>query len=742
MTSEQKSSSMTPEMASSNETEALPSAPEPSAPRTEGSSVPEVCMPSDPTLAPPTSARFFFRELSWLRFNARVLEEARDERLPLAERARFMAIVSSNLDEFVMVRFAALLTDGPQDTYECGLDPVSALSEVRKSIAAQVAEQYDAFGLLRQELQAEGLSLVGRDEWTETEERRAETYFRQSLELTLTPLAVGPSHPFPLLGNLRLYLAMSLSSETDAEERFALVGIPSSEPRLFRLSDGRFALLEDVVSTFVAQLFPGSSVTSSGMLRVTRDGTIDIDEDQASDLLTEIEQGLRLRGRGAPVRLEVEAGIPRRLREWLCEELAVSAEDTFAINGPLDLRFLSDVTELGAGLEAHQFAAFRPAPCPVPWTDPFATLRERSVMLHHPYDSFEPVVEFVRQAARDPNVLAVKQTLYRVSGDSPIVRALIDAALAGKQVTVLCELKARFDESRNIDWARRLERAGAHVLYGVLGYKVHAKLLLVVRRDDDGVRRYAHLGTGNYNDRTARIYEDFSYFTANEAVCRDVGKLFNMLTGFSRPPAWERLVVAPLTFRSTIQEYISDEIKNAKKGIPASIFGKCNSLVDTHICEWLYKASQAGVQIDLVVRGVCILRPGVPGLSDNIRVRSVIGRFLEHSRIFRFAGGGRPRYLFGSGDWMTRNFDWRVESLVQLIEPEFKAEFDRIIERYLNDKRNTRVLQSDGTYVHLGRDSSEPGIQDLFMQERAPKKRILALNSERPSAFTPARRTT
>lgn len=690
----------------------------------------------------PIGARFFFRELSWLRFNSRVLEEAEDERLPLAERARFTAIVSSNLDEFVMVRFAALLTDGPQDVTDCGMDAATALAEVRRAIAEQVAKQYQSFGRLRRELQSEGLALVARSEWTETEERRAESYFRQSIELTLTPLAVGPSHPFPLLANLRLYVVLSLQSETDEEERFALVGIPSGEPRLFRLSQGRYTLLEDVVRSFVAQLFPGSSVTGTGMLRVTRDGTIDIDEDQTTDLLTEIEQGLRLRGRGAPVRLEVESDMPERMQAWLRSELSVSSEDTFAIDGPLDLRFLSDAIELGTGVSAHQFASFKPAPCPVPWADPFATLRERPVMLHHPYDSFEPVVEFVRQAARDPNVLAIKQTLYRVSGDSPIVKALIDAALAGKQVTVLCELKARFDESRNIDWARRLERAGAHVLYGVIGYKVHAKLLLIVRRDDDGVRRYAHLGTGNYNDRTARVYEDFSYFTANEAVCRDVGKLFNMLTGFSRPPAWERLVVAPLTFRSTIQELIAAEIKNAKRGIPASIFGKCNSLVDPQVCEWLYKASQAGVQVDLVVRGVCILRPGVPGLSENIRVRSVIGRFLEHSRIFRFAGGGRPRYIFGSGDWMTRNFDWRVESLVQLIEPEFQAEFDLVIERYLSDKRNTRLLQPDGTYVHLGRDCSEAGLQDLFMQEREPKRRRAVLASERPIAFTPSRRTT
>lgn len=682
----------------------------------------------------------FHRELSWLRFNHRVLEEATDPRLPLTERARFMSIVASNLDEFIMVRFAALLSGEERQSVNCGMDADTALAEVRRSIETQVSEYYGAFRALAPELQREGLALVPRKDWTERERRRVEAYFRQSLELILTPLAVGPSHPFPLLGNLRLYLAVALRAAGDEEERFAMVGVPSGEPRLFRLSEGRFALLEEVVAAYVGQLFPGFIVQYGGTVRVTRDGTIDIDEDQSTDLLTEIEQGLRLRGRGAPVRLEVEASVPERMRQWLCEELHLSSKDLFAIDGPLDLRFLSEVADLSPKLESLQFKPYKPAPCMVPWEDPFATLREQSVILHHPYDSFEPVVEFVRQAARDSSVLAIKQTLYRVSGDSPIVKALIDAALAGKQVTVLCELKARFDESRNIDWARRLERAGAHVLYGVLGYKVHAKLCLMVRRDEDGVRRYVHIGTGNYNDRTARVYEDFSYFTANEAVCRDVAKLFNMLTGFSRPPAWERLVVAPLTFRSTITEYIQTETENALSGIPASIFGKCNSLVDSQLCERLYEASQAGVQIDLVVRGVCILRPGVPGLSDNIRVRSVIGRFLEHSRLFRFAAGGKPVYLIGSGDWMTRNLDWRVESLVHLAEPEFQQTMDEIIERYLNDERNTRVLRSDGSYVHLGRSIDAPGIQELMMQDReSSKERRAMLASEKPMVFTPAR---
>ncbi len=695
--------------------------------------------PSERARSVPPHARTFHRELSWLRFNERVLEEAQDTRLPAAERARFLSIASSNLDEFVMVRFPTLF-DGSDAAVvgSSGLTRSGALAAVRRNLRRHVADIYNTYDRLLPTLEALGVQLVPRDAWSTAESRRVEFYFQRSLELILTPLAVDPAHPFPLLANLRLYLALELQTEGSQETSFALVGVPSTEPRLFALSEGRYALLEDAVGHAVADLFPGSAVLSSAPLRVTRDGSIDIDEDQTTDLLVEIEEGLRHRGRGAVVRLEVAACMSARMRAWLISNIGLDEQDVLEISGPIDPGFLGAASSLTPALSEAQFSPHRPASCPAPWDDPFSSLRERSLLLHHPYDSFEPVVHFVEKAARDPQVVAIKQTLYRVSGDSPIVQALIEAARSGKQVTVLCELKARFDESRNIGWARRLERAGAHVLYGVIGYKVHAKLLLIVRHDEDGVRRYVHLGTGNYNDTTARFYEDLSYFTANEAVCRDVGRLFNMLTGFSRPPAWERLVVAPLTFRSTIEAWIEREVEHARKGRVARIFCKCNSLVDTEVCERLYAASQAGVQIDLVIRGVCILRPGVPGLSDNIRVRSVVGRFLEHSRIYRFENRGSPTYLFGSGDWMTRNFDWRVESLAQLLEPEFQGYLDHVIEGYLSDCRNTRVLQADGTYRHLGMACDEVGIQNLLIAERHEERRPTS-GGETLTAFRPAR---
>ena len=414
-----------------------------------------------------------------------------------------------------------------------------------------------------------------------------------------------------------------------------------------------------------------------------------------------------------------------------------------ALTGPLDLTFCFGVSGCSPALQKpeHRDRPHQSAPCPIDFSDPFAALAAEPLLLHHPYDSFQPVVDVIEAAAADPKVLAIKQTLYRVSGQSPIVQALIKAAMAGKQVTVLCELKARFDEERNIQWARRLERAGAHVLYGVVGYKVHAKLLLIIRREERGLRRYVHIGTGNYNDATAKLYEDFSYLTCNEAIGRDAGKLFNMLTGFSRPPVWERLSVAPLTFRSNMQAWIDQEAQYARKGLPSRIVAKFNSLVDTEMCEHLYAASQAGVQIDLIIRGICILRPGVPGLSENIRVVSVIGRFLEHSRLYMFHNNGRPRYIIGSGDWMTRNLDRRVENLVQVEEGEFCGYFERIVQDYLQDRRNSHVLQADGTYLNLANpdDPDEIGIQARLIAERDERQAMARARRRDPPRFRPAR---
>lgn len=694
--------------------------------------------------APQDPPRFFQRELSWLAFNARVLEEATDPRVPLAERGKFLAIVASNLDEFTMIRFARLLQQ--QDTPGrdgSGYTLSEQLALVREAFVAQVRQQYVAHSELVAQFATAGVQLVRRDGWSSDERLSMQAHFREALEPMLTPLTVGVDQPFPLVPTLRLYLALELqrgSAGEDPETRFGLVAVPTNEPRLVALGGGRFAFVEDVIAHSVEDLFPGWEVRAHAAFRVTRDALLDLDEDHVLDLLTELEEGLWVRAHGAPVRIEAEASAPQRILDWLGEELEIGSDDIVLVDGPVDLTFLFGAARLGPALEAQQYEKHDPAPCPVEFDDPFVALQQRGLLLHHPYDSFGPVVALVEAAAQDPRVVSIKQTLYRVSGESPLVEALIAAAAKGKQVTVLCELRARFDERRNIAWAKRLEQAGATVLYGVLGYKVHAKMLLIVRREDHGIRRYAHLGTGNYNDKTALLYEDFSYFTTDEAVCRDVSNLFNMLTGFSRPPKWERLVVAPLVFRSRMQRWIAFEAKRARAGQPARIFAKMNSLVDEEMCEELYAASRAGVQIELVVRGMCILRPGVPGLSENIRVTSVIGRFLEHSRLYFFHHGGRSIFVIGSGDWMTRNLDRRVESLVEVKEPEFRAELEAVMQQYLEDRRNTRQLGPDGAYRRLLEPPVDaPGVQERMI--RRARRSTSDLRSEPGlETFQPARK--
>lgn len=691
------------------------------------------------------SAKFFHRELSWLAFNRRVLEEALDERVPLAERAKFLAIVSSNLDEFVMVRLARLISNQHEPGRDdAGYSSTEQLTLVRQHLAEQVRDQYQGYVALVERFAQYGAVIVRREQWTESERLSLQAYFRESLEPILTPVAVATGQPLPLVANLKLHLALEVQpsgapeNEDEASVRHALIPIPTTERRLVALGEGRYALLEDVFFHCAQEMLPGYEVLAQATFRVTRDGEIDIDEDNSTDLLSEIEEELWQRGRGAPVRLEINDDAPPALLDWLRAELKIDSADVVRIGGPLDLTFLFGVAGLSSALQARQFKGHRPVESNVDFEDPFDTIRQGPVLLHHPYEAFAPVVRLLECAAADPTVLAIKQTLYRVSGDSPIVQALIAAASAGKQVTVLCELKARFDERRNIEWARRLEQAGAHVLYGVLGYKVHAKLLLIVRREVHGIRRYVHLGTGNYNDKTARIYEDFSYFTTDDDVCRDVSALFNMLTGFSRPPSFSRLLVAPISFRSQIEEWIAREVAHAKRGRPARIFGKMNSLVDPRMCEELYRASQAGVKIDLVIRGVCILRPGVPDLSENITVRSVVGHFLEHSRLYAFDNDGHPTYVIGSGDWMTRNLDRRVESLVRVTEPRFQQRLQRLIGIYLNDERSTRLLRPDGSYVHLGPETTALGIQELLTQEAEEAEARTSTASD--AGLTPARK--
>ena len=648
--------------------------------------------------------RYQSRELSWLAFNRRVLEEAQDPGVPLIERAKFLAIVSSNLDEFVMVRVAELagLAKGKGAVADEARD---LLAGIRAGMRGMLADQYACWrDEVVSDLAEAGLSIVPPQSWTEVDRETLRVFWRDRLEPVVTPLAVDPTRPFPIIPNRSITVAVQLASEA-GEARNAIVTVPRDNRLVALVSQpGRFAMIEDVLMHHLDALFPGHVIASRCLFRVTRDGAIEIDEDQSADLLTELEQELFDRERGDPVRLEVVDGGDPGLRAWLAQRLELDEAAITTVGGPLDLTFLFALGDKLDQLPVGPRPDLRDPPLnvlmnPPVWDDPFAAIAAGDILLHHPYESFQRVVELVERAADDARVLAIKQTLYRVSGNSPIIRALARAARAGKQVTVLIELKARFDEAANIRWARALEDAGAHVVYGLVGYKVHAKLLLIVRRDEDGLRRYCHLGTGNYNDKTARLYTDLSYLTVNEAVGRDVAALFNMLTGYSRPPEFERLWVSPLTMRANMVAAIRREAANAKARKPARITAKFNSLVDEGICDELYAASRAGVEIDLIVRGMCILRAGVKGLSERIRVHSLIGRLLEHSRIYRFENDGDPQFLIASADWMTRNLDRRVESAVLIDDPRLTARLQAVLDICLQDDCGVRELRPDGTYV-------------------------------------------
>jgi polyphosphate kinase len=678
--------------------------------------------------------RYWPRELSWLAFNRRVLEEAEDPGKPLIERAKFLAIVSSNLDEFTMVRLAELREEAA--------DP--AQRPLRRRVMAEVRrlveDQYACWqGGVRPQLAREGMTIVPPWEWTASDRETLRKWYDDRLEPVLTPLAVDPARPFPILANRSIAVAVELVPEEGGEPRRALVAVPSGS-RLIALVEGqgRWALAEDVVMAFLDRLFAGHRILARCLFRITRDGSLEIDEDQTTDLLSEIEQELSERDRSHAVRLEMVSGgdHDHGLQAWLLTALDLQPEDAVSVPGFLDLTVLFQVPDRLPRPELMD-APFQPATYPADWEEPFARIRQGELLLHHPFHSFTPIVQLVERAAEDPAVLAIKQTLYRVSGNSPIVKALIRAAQAGKQVTVLIELKARFDEAANIRWARALENAGAHVVYGLVGYKVHAKLLLVIRKEADGIRRYVHLGTGNYNDKTARLYTDLSYLTDNEAIGRDVAALFNMLTGYSRPPVWERLAVAPLTLRPSFEAWIRREIQHAKAGRPARIRAKFNSLVDERMCEELYRASQAGVEIDLIVRGMCILRAGVPGLSERIRVRSIVGRFLEHSRIYEFLNGGEPEYGISSADWMTRNLDRRVEFLVRIEAPRLTAVLGGILDACLADTAQARELRPDGTYVRAA------GAERRSSQEELAAAALAGAEVAPPAAgglpFTPRR---
>ncbi|HIW74108.1 MAG TPA: RNA degradosome polyphosphate kinase [Firmicutes bacterium] len=659
---------------------------------------------------------FINRELSWLDFNARVLEEAYEKDNPVLERCKFLGITASNLDEFFMVRVAGVreqVRSGYREPDAAGLTPQQQLEKLSEKIHAFTEKQYNCLQrslipLLRQHrvllLRGEDLSRAQRE--------FVDDYFEDVLFPVLTPLAVDRSRPFPMLLNKSLNLAVRLEREgedgTDRKDRegreeretaFAVVQVPSILPRLVELpGEGAraFLPLEEILILHLEDLFELHRIQAVAAFRVTRNSDLAIDE-EAEDLLIEIQESIKKRKRGRPVRLELSRHCDPELREFLVDMLRVEEPDIYEIPGPLDLTFCFRLSSLDDSL---RLPPIEPVPAAdfVGWDDVFAAIRERDRFVHHPYESFDAVVNFVRTAAEDPDVLAIKQTLYRVSGNSPIIAALIRAAENGKQVTVLVELKARFDEENNIHWALKLEEAGCHVVYGLAGLKTHCKILLVVRREEDGLRRYVHLGTGNYNDSTARQYTDMGMFTCRESYGADASSLFNVLTGYSRPPRYNRLVAAPDGLRSFFYERIDREIENVRQNLPAGIFAKVNSLADPAMVVKLYEASQAGVPVTLVVRGICCLTPGVPGVSENITVMSLVGQLLEHSRIFRFENGGSPKLYLGSADWMPRNLDRRVELVFPVEEEAIRERVEEVIRLNGEDTVNARVEDSEGRY--------------------------------------------
>jgi polyphosphate kinase len=650
------------------------------------------------------------REYSWLNFNARVLSEARDKSLPLLERLKFVSITSSNLDEFFMVRVASL-KDMVHAKYTkkdiAGMTPAEQLSVISVRAHELVAQQYSTYNRsLLPQLEKAGITLItAHEKLTKKQAEYVDTYFEENVYPVLTPMAMDSSRPFPLIRNKTLNIGALISKKGEkGKNEFATVQVPSVLPRIISLPDGEdgrkyMILLEEVIERNMDRLFLNYDVVCAHPYRIMRNADLSYDEEEAADLLKEIQKQLKKRQWGEVIRLEIEEGMHPRLLKILRQEFSVREEDIYKINGALDLTFLMKLygTE---GMDAYRYSPYQPQPVPGmnEEEDIFTQIRRGDILLHHPYMTFEPVVQLIRQAASDPDVLAIKQTLYRVSGHSPIVAALAQAAENGKQVTVLVELKARFDEENNIIWAKMLEKAGCHVIYGLVGLKTHSKIALVVRREEDGIRRYVHLGTGNYNDSTAKLYTDCGILTCSEPIGEDATAVFNMLSGYSEPKHWNRLVVAPIWMRDRFMHLIQRETIHARAGEPARIVAKMNSLCDRGIIAALYEASAAGVQIDLIIRGICCLKTGIPKVSENIRVRSIVGNFLEHARIFYFLNGGAEEFYMASADWMPRNLDKRVEILFPVESPVIREQVRHILQIQLEDNVKAHILQPDGTY--------------------------------------------
>ena len=681
------------------------------------------------------------RELSWLEFNTRVLEEAEDAGVPLLERVKFLAIVSANLDEFFMVRVGGLqqkvAAGVSRGTGGDKLLPDDQLNRIRAAVRDLIARQYRCWGEeVKPALAEKGITIRGASDLTADDESLLLDTFRTQIFPVLTPLAVDPGHPFPHLANKSLNLAVMLRRPGEPEMLFAVVQVPGIRPRLLPLPGGKgFVPMEVVIRRHLDELFPNMEIVDSVTFRITRDSEFEIEEDEVEDLLAAIEENVKQRRRGVAVRLEIEANAPTEMETFLVNAFDLSTEDVFRAHGKLDLTLLFQIHAL-AGVPELRDPAFLPSPVkefPTPQSM-WAAIRAKDILLHHPYESFKHVVDFIEAAADDDNVHAIKQTLYRTSSDSPIVKALQRAADRGKQVTAVIELKARLDEERNILWAKELEKAGVHVVYGFIGLKIHCKAALVVRKEEQGtMRRYVHLGTGNYNPTTARTYTDLGIFTCKPEFADDVTLLFNFLTGYALRPSWRKLIVAPIRLQNFMLEKIEQEAANQRAGKKGRIVAKINGLLEPLIVQALYRAAQAGVQVEIICRGICALRPGVPGVSENIRVISVVDRFLEHSRIYYFENDGKPDVYIGSADWMDRNLIRRVEVVFPIEQADLKARvIDEILALSLADNVKARALQADGSYRRLTPGEGKPALrsQQRFLE--------LAAEAERRSNPIPA----